>query len=697
MIRHRLSISRLCGIAIAMNLMAACLADDSVPFVILPDVVVVAERRSDVASSSRQWDSEELEKSNALTVDAILKQDPAFSLYRRQSSQFGNPTSAGVSLRRTGATATSRTLVLRDGIPQNDPFGGWISWTRYNAGALESARLVPAAAASVWGNQSPAGVVQLTSRSATESGGRISSSIGNHETWAASAAAELVSNNGKLAVLTNAYTLQSEGFYGLLAYQRGNVDRTLDIDVRGLDLKSIWQPESDLTLEATLSLFEEERGNGTLLSRNSTEAVDLSLRGTWETETLTTQALAYYQQRDFAALFSSVNPQRSAETPALDQFDVPGTGLGGGITTSWDSHDLFTITAGTDVRHLTGETNENAGFVNGEFLRRRRAGGEAAFAGAFARAEWTPDSGPKLDLSGRIDYWSLTDGERIERRPSTSALLRHDDYADRDGFEPSLSLTLQQDVGETLTFTGSASSSFRAPTLNELYRPFRVRSDITEANPGLEPERFYSLDASAVWDPAESFSFSNTFFVHWIHDAIANVPVTDSSVANDLGVFVPPGGTLQQRDNVNEARVMGIETKASWQPSDLLNASLAYQLTETKFTDSSDQSLLNDQEFPQSPGHQATLSLSGRPLDRLEWFLSTTYSSEAFDDALASRPLDPYWNTSLGLALEVNDHLTVRAHVENVFDEEIQSGRASNGLTSIGQPRSFWITTTLEW
>ncbi|MEZ5324528.1 MAG: TonB-dependent receptor [Verrucomicrobiales bacterium] len=678
----------------SMGVMAA---QEDVPFSILPEVIVVGERRAATDGESRSWTADEIARVNPLTLDAALGNDPSFSLYRRQSSLFANPTSSGVSLRRTGATATSRTLVLRDGIPQNDPFGGWISWTRYDSGMLESLQLVPAGSATVWGNQSAAGTVQLTSRTPERTSGQFRSSVGNHATWAGSVSGDFVSGGGGFALQTNVYTLQSDGFYGLSDSQRGAVDRRLDIDARGLDLRSIYQPTDTFTLESTLSLFEEERGNGTVLSRNSTDAVDFSLRGTWEHEELTHQIVGYYQQRDFAATFSSVNDDRSAETPALDQFDVPGTGLGGGFTTAWNPNDSIGITLGADIRHLTGETNEDAGFVNGAFLRRRRAGGDETFTGAFARAAFTPETGTEIELSGRIDYWSLTNGERVERHPKTNTLLRNDNYPDRDGFEPSLALTLQQEIGDTLTLNTSASTSFRAPTLNELYRPFRVRNDITEGNVELDPERFYSIDAGATWEPTDAFTLSNTFFVHWIHDAIANVPVTDSATAAGLGIFVPADGSLQLRDNVDEARVMGLETRADLKPSDMFNLSLAYQLTDTQFTKSSDQPLLQGNEFPHSPNHQATVSVSGNPTDRLEWFASATYSSNVFDDALAARSLDAYWNTGLGLALEVNDHLTLRAQIDNVLDEEIQTGNASNGLVTIGQPRSFWLTATVEW
>ena len=672
-----------------------CEADE--PVATLADVTVIAARLPIETPGTRLWDTKELESSNTLTLDALLAKDPAFSLYRRQSALFGNPTSAGVSLRRTGATATSRSLVLRDGIPQNDPFGGWISWSRYDSSALKSARLVPAAGATVWGNQSPAGTVQLTSRTPERTGGVLRTTLGNHNTWSMSSVADFVSGDGAFALQANAHILQSDGFHVLQKRQRGPVDRPIDLDARGLDLRALWRRDDTVTVESTLSMFKEERGNGTKLARNASEAVDASIRVTQETESVTWQATGYYQQRDFAALFSAVDEDHTFETPALDQFDVPGTGWGGGLTSAWKPNDQFDLMLGIDVRHLQGETNENAGFVDGAFLRRRKAGGRETFAGAFARADIETGSGLRLEASARMDYWSLTNGRRVERRPVTGALLRDDPYSDRDGLEPSFGITILQDVGDSLTLSASVSSSFRAPTLNELYRPFRVRSDITEANPLLDPERFLSIDVEAAWTPDDNFHISGAFFAHWIDDAIANVPITDPVRAADLDVFVPPGGSLRQRDNIDRARVFGFDMRATWSPNDFFAVSLAYQWTDTRFIDSNVQPLLEDHVFPQSPGHQAHIRISTRPIEHLELFTATSYTSKAFDDAFSTRPLDAYWSTLVGLEFEVNDHLTVRAMVDNVFDEEIQTGLSSNGLLAIGTPRSCWISASVDW
>src|SRR5215469_5635996 len=89
-------------------------------------------------TSQYQISAEAIDYSGSLVVDDVLRQVPGFSTYRRSSSLFANPTSQGVSLRGVGASATSRSTVLLDGVPLNDPFGGWVYWARVPRAAIES-------------------------------------------------------------------------------------------------------------------------------------------------------------------------------------------------------------------------------------------------------------------------------------------------------------------------------------------------------------------------------------------------------------------------------------------------------------------------------------------------------------------------------------------------------------------------------
>ena len=88
------------------------------------------QRLTDAVAPTTVLTREDLARSPGLTLDDQLRQIPGFSLLRRSSSLTAHPTSQGVSLRGLGPSGASRTLVLFDGVPLNDPFGGWVYWNR---------------------------------------------------------------------------------------------------------------------------------------------------------------------------------------------------------------------------------------------------------------------------------------------------------------------------------------------------------------------------------------------------------------------------------------------------------------------------------------------------------------------------------------------------------------------------------------
>src|SRR5690348_4862978 len=97
----------------------------------------------------------------ALRVDDVLRQVPGFSLFRRSGSRTANASAQGVSLRGLGGSASSRALVLLDGIPLVDPFGGWVYWNRVPRVALSSAEVFRGGSSSLYGSSALGGVVQF--------------------------------------------------------------------------------------------------------------------------------------------------------------------------------------------------------------------------------------------------------------------------------------------------------------------------------------------------------------------------------------------------------------------------------------------------------------------------------------------------------------------------------------------------------
>ena len=107
----------------------------------------------------------------ALRLDDQLRTVPGFSLFRRTSSAVANPTTQGVTLRGLSASGASRTLVVADDVPLNDPFGAWVYWDRVPLAALQRVDVLRGASGDVHGNDALGGVIRLTTRTSARRGG----------------------------------------------------------------------------------------------------------------------------------------------------------------------------------------------------------------------------------------------------------------------------------------------------------------------------------------------------------------------------------------------------------------------------------------------------------------------------------------------------------------------------------------------
>src|SRR6185436_714204 len=106
---------------------------------------------------------DDIRQSPAVLADDVLRRLPSFSLFRRTSSLAAHPTTQGVSLRGIGPSGVSRTLVLLDGVPFNDPFGGWVYWSRIPLEQAERIEVVDGTGSSLYGNYALGGVINIVS------------------------------------------------------------------------------------------------------------------------------------------------------------------------------------------------------------------------------------------------------------------------------------------------------------------------------------------------------------------------------------------------------------------------------------------------------------------------------------------------------------------------------------------------------
>src|SRR5690349_23307197 len=139
-------------------------------------------RLSEVPGSAVQLLPTDIQSNPALTLDDLLRQVPGFTLFRRASSRVSNPTTQGVSLRGLGASGPSRALVLEDGVPLVDPFGGWVYWDRVPRAELSSVEVFRGGASNLYGSDALGGVVQFLSRVPAEPAASVDISYGNENT-----------------------------------------------------------------------------------------------------------------------------------------------------------------------------------------------------------------------------------------------------------------------------------------------------------------------------------------------------------------------------------------------------------------------------------------------------------------------------------------------------------------------------------
>jgi len=652
-------------------------------------VVVEADRLPNAESgapfSIKVLDENDLRRAPQLRLDDILRaQVPGFSLFRRNSSRTANPTTQGVTLRNFGPSGAGRTLVLLDGIPVNDPFAGYVLWNQLPPASIESALVNPGGGAGLFGNAALAGTIFLVSRPMDATSGFVEGSIGNAETYEAALDATVVHHPFAVSIFAERF---STGGYPVIApEQRGRVDNNASADSSLFDVRAEWHLGTNSSIRLEGRRFEEERGNGTIFTHNETTGSDISAVFTqkFPAQRAELRLSAYGQTRQFSSTFTSVNATRDLETPALDQFDVPANAAGGSIVWSAAAGGDHQLTLGADARWVKGETNEAFFWDGTEFTRLRRAGGEQFFAGVFAEDTWSVS--PNITIVGgvRADHWELFDGMRQETVRATGSVLTDSQFADRNGNEINGRIGARVKATEMLALRGAVYTGFRVPTLNELYRPFRVGNDVTNANPELKPEHLLGGEVAAEWQASQTLRLAGTAFLNRMEDAVGNVTIGPG----------PGGGVTRQRQSVDLVIAPGFEATAEWQVISALRLKGSYLFTHPTIERAADPALTG-KLLAQTPENVFTGGIEWTPAAKWVVNAQFRYCDRQFEDDQNSRVLAPFTTLDAGVMYQFSERGSASIRIENLFNTQIETGKSADGLVSIGAPRL--VTFQVRW
>ena len=657
--------------------------------VALNPLVVTASRAPQaldrVAFSTRILTGAELLAAPTATLDGALRAVPGFSLFRRSDSFSANPTAQGVSLRGLGPSGASRSLVLLDGVPLNDPFGGWVLWTQLPRESIAGAEIVRGGGATAWGNAALGGVIQLLSPTLNEDYTTLSASAGAFTTRRA--ALGVTRRLGASSVQVFGETFTTAGFNLVAPERRGSIDEPAASNHSAFNVRARTRLGENLESIVTARTFEETRHNGTPYQRNGSRShfAALGLSGT-VTPALTWNASAYAQHGRFASTFSSINATRTAETPASDQFAVPSRANGVAWSGAWLHVTDAKTSFGFDARNVRGETQENFTFTNGAYTRQRFAGGRQAFAGLFALHEQPLARDFTLTLGARLDDWRESDGHRRESINATGALARDDHYADQHGIEFSPSAGLVWRTTSELRLRAATQEAFRRPTLNELYRPFRAGSTVTEANPALRTERVTSAEVGADWTRG-AFGLTGAIFWNELRDAVGNVTVARGPGTFPIVGTLAAGGLGRQRLNLDTTRVRGIEFSTNYRLNERLRFTAEALWNEATVRRADVAPALEGKRVAQVPRHTLTFGGTWRALGGITLTPRLRWIGAQYEDDENTLRLGEVVVIDLGAVYPLGRGWELFVSAENLGNARIETGRSADGVVNTGTPR----------
>jgi len=644
------------------------------PSSVADQVTVTAARTPtrvlDSATTVVVLSSQDLSSAGTVALDDTLREVPGFSLFRRSGSRTANPTSQGVSLRGLGASGASRALVISDDKLLNDPFGGWVYWDRVPHAAIETVEVSVGGASPLYGSDALGGVVNIIRRPVDQPALTLYSSYGNEQTSDVSLLGS--ESYGPWAGAVDAELFHTDGYIPVPLGLRGTVD----------SFASSEYITGDLTVERKLSdhgrvflrgsSFGESRNNGTVLQNNRTTIRELALGGDWKSDSIGRfSAVGYVDREFFNQTFSSVSLDRDTETLTRVQR-VPAQALGMSVQWVRPVGARQTLVAGVETDEVRGESDELAISKNIATAAVGN-GGRQHNVGVFGEDIIQLTSRWLLTPIARVDHWTNFDAFSLAQTllPAPGAVVRTPlPERSETFFSPRLGSLYR--LTSKVSLTGSAYRSFRAPTLNELYRSFQQGNMFTQANNQLVAERLTGAEGGVtITGFNQRLLVRSNFFWADITRPIANVTVNPTTPG------CPPAVTIicQQRQNLGRTRAPGLEVETEARVNSSLTLSGGFQFVDATVVSFPGNPALQGLDIPQVPRHVLTVQARYFKPRRVLLGVQGRFVGVQYNDDLNTLWLRRFFTMDLMASCPLTSSLDVFVAADNLLNQRYDIAR----------------------
>jgi outer membrane receptor protein involved in Fe transport len=674
---------------------------------ILETVVVTPgrteQRLGDTPASVSVVTKEQIESSPAVIADDVLRQVPSFSLFSRTSSIVAQPTTQGVSLRGIGPSGQSRTLVLLDGVPFNDPFGGWVYWTRVPMVSVDRIEVTEDTASGLYGNYAMGGVINIVTSRPTRHTLEVKPQYGNRNSPKMDLFASDIWKNVGFAVEGSFF--DTDGYKIVIPNEAGPVDNNADVTYKNVTAKGDYTPTDRITAFMRVGYFSEKRSNGKVGELNDTRWTTIS-GGTRvklpDQSDLQARVFGDIQKAHYNFLaVGNAATTRDTVRLATDQH-VPVNGFGGMVQWQRVIGTKQAFSVGTDWRWVDGDSQENAyspiaGATPGpdgvtlpaRLVTDRVSGGSQRSQGAFVQDVITPVDKLVLTLNARVDHWRNYDGHNLETTVATGQPTANNrpTLADRTDTVVSPRVAALYHVTDRITTWGAVNSGFRAPTLTELYRQFSVGQVVTKPNNQLGPERLVGGELGVNVAPARNITARVTWFDNRVKNPVSNV--TMLATAPDFStvcIGLAPGNCVQKQ-NLGRTRIWGIQSDVEYILGRNWRVSGGYIFDNAKVTDGGTINAdLVGNYLAQVPRHRGSLQIAYNNPRLVNVTLAMQLVGKQYNDDQNQQSIPPdtlayagydanfgaglpgYTSLDLVASRDINDRIQVFAGAQNLTD-----------------------------
>jgi outer membrane receptor protein involved in Fe transport len=384
----------------------------------------------------------------------------------------------------------------------------------------------------------------------------------------------------------------------------------------------------------------------------------------------------------FHQTFTAVAADRNSEQLTRRQR-VPSRSFGLSALWSRPVAEKHTLVFGTEGRSAQGTTEEIAFGNSGSPTSQLAAGGRRRTVAAFGSSHLRLASRWMLTLGGRFDHWLNADGESRSQPLAPPGVEIVTTLPDRSetAFSPRAGILYQ--AHPRVSLSASGYRAFRAPTLNELYRGFRVGNVVTQSNPGLLAERLTGVEAGVRLSPAGNAEVRATFFWNDLNRPVANRTLS-----------VTPALITRRRENLGRLRSTGLELEASATLRRDFRFHSGYQFTHSIVESFDADPTLEGLRIPQVPQHQVTVEATYVRPQSFSFSLRPRWSSSQFDDDRNTFLLRDYFLMDALFSFPLRAGVDVYVAGENIFGQRYDLGRTP--VLTVGPPAQVRIGVRYE-